>query len=69
MSRRVTKHVRELKRKLRPLGYRYQGVTGGNHLEFIHPQAGPLIIPKSASDWRSTKNALAQAKRLIRREG
>jgi hypothetical protein len=58
--------TRELTRRLEREGWSFE-VTGGGHLRGTHPEAsGPLFLAATMGGGRGDRNALAQARRLLR---
>jgi predicted RNA binding protein YcfA (HicA-like mRNA interferase family) len=58
--------ARDLTKQLARDGWEFAGYTHGGHLIFVHPIGGRTITSATPSDWRATRQALAQARRQVR---
>jgi hypothetical protein len=60
----VNRQVRELIAKVEPIGWTYEGLTDGGHVRFRHTSGAAYTSAASPSDWRGSKNAVAEMERL-----
>lgn len=55
----------ELKNRVKTLGCSWENTRNG-HIRVLTPNGGTVIVPSTASDWRSIRNGWAQVQRALR---
>lgn len=58
--------VRDLLKKVEPIGWRFDGITNGSHVRLVHTSGRKIVTSATPGDRRAMKNAEALLKRIAR---
>lgn len=63
---KVTPRVRDLLKRVEPLGWRFDSITNGGHVRLAHTSGRKIVTSATPGDRRAMKNAEALLKRVAR---